>query len=70
MSTTFKDNKGNGSAKRIIGTIILAYVMLIIGITTIQKNDIPPNIAGILTTLGISGAAMISAGVFEDKFKK
>lgn len=66
----FKDAKGEISSKRIIGAVIIFYVLLVITIAELKGVDLKPNITGLLTTLSISGAAMISAGVIENKINK
>ncbi len=66
----YEDNDGNNSGKRIIGTLLIAYAVIIVTVFIIRNIDIPENISSIIQSMLYSGGIMITGGVVEKFAKK
>ncbi len=72
FSDIFRSSSGRLSSKRVIGTICIAYSM-ILGTTTFFASgmvDIPPNVNSTILQYLLIGGGMISVGTAEGLINK
>jgi len=68
----FLGRRGHASSKRVIGTICIAYAMLMCSVSFFVSGgmDIPANVQVVSLQFLITGAALIGLGVTEGLVEK